>query len=249
PRKGRCHPLVLAALACALSACRSDPLPAPPPDVPACTSPDVRVIGPAQAPADATLVMLHGYGANAADIEPVARALSRASPHLAVLVPDGCDPRGGSPTGREWWPYRREGDTDRAATVRKAALRVSRFVDAELARRGLPRDRVAWAGFSQGAILSQWMAVHGEPQPIAAVSFSGRFDDDASDDPVTTPVLLVHGEHDAMIPFAEVGLAQRALAARGAKVERLDRPAMGHNIDGESLNAAVAFLARSLGAR
>ncbi len=85
--------------------------------------------------------------------------------------------------------------------------------------------------------------------PIAAVSFSGRFDDDAPDDPVTTPVLLVHGERDAVIPFAESDVAQRALAARGAKVERLDRPAMGHSIDAESLNAAVAFLARSLGAR
>ena len=33
---------------------------------------------------------------------------------------------------------------------------------------------------------------------------------------------------------------------RGAKVERLDRPAMGHEIDRESIAAAVAFLTRNL---
>jgi len=134
--------------------------------------------------------------------------------------------------------------------LKTAAIRVSRFVDAELLRRGLPRDRVAWAGFSQGAMLSQWMAVHARPRPLAVVSFSGRFDDDSPvEAPVATPVLLVHGGRDAIIPFAEAERAERALRARGAVVDRVDRPAMAHAIDSESLAAAVAFLARHLGPR
>ena len=35
----------------------------------------------------------------------------------------------------------------------------------------------------------------------------------------------------------------------GARVEHLDRPAMGHSIDAESMAAAVAFLGRPLGPR
>ena len=60
------------------------------------------------------------------------------------------------------------------------------------------------------------------------------------------PVLLVHGALDGRIPFAESGRAEQSLIARGARVERLDRPQMAHTIDGESLAAAVAFLGRSL---
>jgi phospholipase/carboxylesterase len=242
-----------------LLGCRADPAPPqqrptaeaaklPQDDVPPCTPPSVRVIDAAEGPADTTLVMLHGYGANAADIEPAARALAGARPRLSILVPDGCDPSEGTPGGRQWWGSRRGPDPERAAHLRTAAIRVSRFIDAELMRRGLPRDRVVWAGFSQGAMLSQWMAVHATPRPLAVVSFSGRFDDDAPiTAPVATPVLLVHGGRDTMIPFPESERAERALVARGAKVERVDRPAMGHSIDRESLAAAVAFLARNLG--
>jgi phospholipase/carboxylesterase len=94
------------------------------------------------------------------------------------------------------------------------------------------------------------MAVHATPPPLAVVSFSGRFDDDAPvGAQVATPVLLIHGARDARIPFAESARAEQALVARGARVERLDRPNMGHAIDGESLAAAVAFLGRSLGPR
>jgi phospholipase/carboxylesterase len=210
----------------------------------------VRFVGPAQSPADATLVMLHGYAANAHDIEPVARTLAGAAPHLALLVPDGCDPSEGRPGARQWWALARGSEAHPADKVKKASLRVSRFVEAELQRRGLPRDRIVWAGFSQGAMISQWMAVHATPRPLAVVSFSGRFIDDTPiAAPVGTPVLLVHGERDQVIPFAQAQVAEQALTARGAKVERVDRPTMGHGIDPESVTAAVAFLTRNLGAR
>jgi MFS family permease len=51
------------------------------------------------------------------------------------------------------------------------------------------------------------------------------------------------------VETAESDRAERSLVARGAKVERVDRPMMAHAIDDESLAAAVAFLARNLGAR
>jgi phospholipase/carboxylesterase len=210
----------------------------------------VRVVPAAEPPAEATLIMLHGYGASAADIEPVARALGRSDPHLAVLVPDGCDPFEAGPEGRQWWGMRDTTPGDRAARLHTAAVRVERMVEAEIARQGLPRDRRAWAGFSQGAMLAEWMAVHAAPRPAAVVAFSGLFADDApAGPPVGTPVLLVHGTRDTRIPFAAAEHAERELRARGAVVERLDRAGMGHSIDEASLSAAVAFLGRHLAAR
>ena len=253
--------LVVGAIACApaLVSCRSDPAPVPQhtttdatvpssEDVQPCAPPRVLVVGPEETPADTTLVMLHGYGADAADLTPVARALAHARARTVVLVPDGCDPSESGPKGRQWWSMRDA--SDRGSRVKAAAVRVSRFVDAELRSRGMPRDRIVWAGFSQGAMLAQWMAVHATPSPLAVVSFSGRFDDDSPIGPaVATPILLVHGARDAVVPFAESERAQRSPVARGAKVERVDRPMMAHAIDDESLAAAVAFLARNLGAR
>ena len=199
-------------------------------------------------PANTSLVVLHGYGADAANIEPVARALVRALPHVTAIVPDGCEPAATVPGGRQWWSLGSATPSQRAARVRRVGASVLAMALEELARRGLPVDRVAWAGFSQGAILSQWMAIHAKPRPVAVISFSGRFDDDSrADGPVATPVLLVHGARDPLIPFAETAHAQRALLDRGAVVERLDRPAMAHAIDPESITYAAAFLARVAG--
>lgn len=210
-----------------------------------CTPPEVLQLGPTTAPAEATIVVLHGFGTTAADMERVARALMSASSRLAVLIPDGCDAADGHPRGRQWWSRARS--ADRSAAMSYAGARVSRLVKAELERRRLPRDRVAWAGFSQGAMLAQWMAVHGSPTPVAAISFSGRLDDDSPvGPPVGTPVLLVHGARDTMVPFAEAARSEATLTLRGAKVERLDRPTMGHAIDDDSLRAAIAFLTRTL---
>lgn len=251
------------------------PLPAPP----ACAPSDVRVVPAGEGVATTTLVLLHGYGGSAADMEPVGRALARGVPGLAVLVPDACDPwESGAPGagGRQWFGIRdlrdlrdqrdqrdpRDGrDDPRAARVRVAAERVLRFVAAALPERGLPTTRVAFAGFSQGAMISQWIAVHAVevapalPRPLAIVSFSGRFDDDSpptAPDPgagLGVPLLLVHGERDAVIPFAQADRAAAALAARGVRVERLSRPEMAHAIDDVSLAAAVSFLTRAVGSR
>lgn len=221
-------------------------------------SPEVRVI--CAADAVATLVLLHGYGASAADMEPVGRALAAGVPGLAVVVPDGCDPWEKSAensadgrAGRQW--YGLEGlreetpaaHRERAARVRVAAARVQAAVAREIAARGLPSGRVGYAGFSQGAMIAEWIAVHGAPRPRAVVAFSGRFDDDGpGPDSASTPVLLVHGERDRVIPFIEAARAEEALRARGATVERVTRPAMGHAIDDPSIEAARAFLARTL---
>lgn len=247
--------------------CRADPPAAGPSDAPAsvvvasaaparaCVSPEVRVIGADGA--SASLVLLHGYGASAADIEPVGRALAAGLRGVAVLVPDGCEAWEGGSSGRQW--YGLEGLRDesagahqkRAARVREAGARVQALVAAELSRRGLPTGRVAFAGFSQGAMISEWLAVHGAPRPRAVVAFSGRFDDDGPPEQragAPAPVLLIHGERDRVIPFLEAARAEEALRRRGAAVERVTRPAMGHSIDEASIEAATAFLGRWLDA-
>jgi phospholipase/carboxylesterase len=214
----------------------------------ACAPAKIIAIPARDPPAEATLVMLHGYGSNAENVEPVARELALVSPKLAVLVPDGCDPSGGNPNGRQWLEGGRGApESQRAVRLARAGQRVESFVFAELDRRGFPRDRVVWAGFSQGAMLAQWMAVHATPRPLAVISFSGRFDDaDPPGAPVGTPVLVVHGTDDQMIAFNESQRAEAALVARGARVEHIDRPGMGHAIDAEARAAGAAFLKRVL---
>ena len=61
------------------------------------------------------------------------------------------------------------------------------------------------------------------------------------------PVLLVHGEDDAVVPFASMQTAAEALAGIGVAVETFARPGLAHGIDGPGLEAALVKLRTAFG--
>jgi phospholipase/carboxylesterase len=121
-------------------------------------------------------------------------------------------------------------------------------VDAD--RRGLAPDRVVLVGFSQGAIVSTYLAVHRSPRPMAVVSLSGRYADAAPPpgavEAQPVPVFLVHGDRDAVMPVGLAQEAERALAARGARVTSRVVPMLGHGVDERVLASVREFLGAEL---
>jgi phospholipase/carboxylesterase len=186
------------------------------------------------------VVFLHGVGASADDLLPIASALAPSLPGAEILLPDGFHAFDGGGGGRQWFSLRGVNDANRPARVRAAAIEVDAYLEQELSRRHLARDRLVVIGFSQGAMLGEWLAVH---RPLrAVVAFSGRFADDEPVVRTTTPVLIVHGARDPLIPVAEAHAAAAALEARGAAVTVHIHPALGHGIDPKAVEEARAFL-------
>jgi phospholipase/carboxylesterase len=194
------------------------------------------------------VLLLHGVGADAADFQPLARALAGALPQAEFLVPDGFHPFDGGGPGRQWFSLRGVTEANRAARVTVAAEEVSRYADAELARRGLAGDRLVLVGFSQGAIVAASVGLHRRPAPAALVLLSGRVAEATA--PVAGaakfPVLVAHGSADPVIPVAVVEPAARVLAAWGARVTTKIYPGLGHEVGPEELRDVQAFLAAAL---
>ena len=233
-----------------LSGCRANESTAKPAEtkaMPAPAPPRVLDVKPEGPPAR-LVVVLHGVGADADDLLPVARALSPTLPDAEWLVADGFHPFSGGGTGREWFSIVGITEENRGARVKTAAEAVARWIDDELAARKLGWDRLVLLGFSQGSILANWLAVHRGPR--AVVAFSGRFADVAEPgsphDPIrtNTPVLVVHGARDPVIPVSNADDVKKALEARGARVTVSIHPALGHGIDAQGIDEARAFLAR-----
>ena len=229
----------------AASAPPAAPLAAPPAPRP---SPDAMPsFGPLSGRAPtAVVVMLHGYGANGADLRAVAQTLAADVPDAVFLLPDALEPMPGSPDGRQWFPLAGADDAARRVGVRRAAAQLGPWIDRELAARSLPRARLALVGFSQGAMLALDLGVHLSPAPAGVVSLSGRLVDDLDPSAAPSPTLIVHGTADARIPVDE---ARRALARLGelhARTESLIQPGVGHTITPQAMATAGAFLRRLL---
>ena len=57
-----------------------------------------------------------------------------------------------------------------------------------------------------------------------------------------TPILLVHGEQDEVVPFGSLDRSKNLLNKIGFDVETLSRPNLAHGIDPEGISKGMQFL-------
>lgn len=206
--------------------------------------------GPAQATSLA--VLLHGYGADGNDLLGLADVLAPHLPHTAFVAPDAPEPCRGSPMGRQWFPIPwldGSSEVDAGAGLARAADDLNAFLDAQMAAEGLSPGAVALIGFSQGAMMSLHVAPRRALALAGIVAISGRLlvaDRLAAEAKVKPPVLLIHGDQDPVVPFADMGLAGNVLTAAGFEVWGHLMRGTGHGIAPDGLGAALGFLTERL---
>lgn len=207
--------------------------------------------GPAKA--GAVVVFLHGYGADGADLLGLADPLAPHLPDTAFYAPDAPEPSRNNPFGRQWFPIPwLDGSTDAEAAAGAAASArdIDAFLDDVLKREGLAADRMAVVGFSQGTMMALQVLPRRAEAVAGIVGISGRLlapERLEAEVRVKPPVLLMHGDQDPMVPFAEMKLAAEALNAAGFTVYGHVMKGTGHGISPDGLGAALSFLRQVLG--
>ena len=131
-------------------------------------------------------------------------------------------------------------------------------------RRRAPASITSWRARSSGGVCRQArsrrpvrLLARGDPvarrapsralSSRAVVAASGRLATTPGPKPaVATPVLLLHGDRDQVVPPAETVRAKEALSQAGFSVEAHVYPGLGHSISPEGLATAGRFLAKHL---
>jgi phospholipase/carboxylesterase len=204
--------------------------------------------GPASKAAPTQLVVLcHGLGADGHDLIDLAPTWGHALPDAAFVSVDAPFAHD-SGFGRQWWSVADRSPPVVEAGVRHAAGFLERFIDAELQRLGLPADRYALMGFSQGAMTVLFTGLRRASAPRAILAFSGALiapESLATELANHAPVLLVHGEADDVVPAQRSRDAEAALRAANVPVEAVYVPRLGHGIDDTGLAMGALTLQRA----
>lgn len=198
---------------------------------------------PAQGPATHLVVLLHGYGADGNDLIGLAEHWREFLPGAAFVAPNAPDRVPGAPSGFQWFPISRIDPHEMQNGVTAAAPGVEAFLDAELARLGLPPERLVLAGFSQGTMLALHVGLRRAVPPAAIIGFSGLLAVPPPADGPRPPVLLTHGEADTVIPVSAMFAAATTLGAAGVPLQWHLTRGMGHGIDQDGLVLAGLFMA------
>ena len=188
----------------------------------------------------ASLIVLHGLGADGNDFVPIAQQLDLSAigavrfvfPHAAVRR---VTINGGAPM-RAWYDIlgmdgaRREDE----AGLRGSMAEVQALIDREAAR-GVPPARTVLIGFSQGCAMALLTGLRA-PQRLAGVAgLSGYLPlaattaAERSEANRGLPLFLAHGRFDAMVPLARGQATRDALQALGYTPEWHDYP-MEHSV-------------------
>jgi len=193
------------------------------------------------------VLALHGYGADGSQFVPVLRRWAAYLPEAELVALHGPAPCGLQPQGREWFELTNL-PAALLARARATAPLVEAFIAEILAARGLGAERLALAGFSQGAVVSLYLGPRRRPPIGAVVSFAGVLvgADDLGEFGARPRVLLVQGTLDRMVRIQSMYAAQAALRDRGAHVECLIREGRQHEIDEPGIEGAGGFLRQAL---
>ncbi|HXU90181.1 MAG TPA: dienelactone hydrolase family protein [Methylomirabilota bacterium] len=204
----------------------------------------------------ATVIWLHGLGADGYDFEPIVPELGLPDtlpvrfvfPH-APMRPVTIN---GGAVMRAWYDIvslegvRREDD----AGVRASQESVEALIASERAR-GVPASRLVLAGFSQGgAIALQTGLRHADRLAgIMALStylpLASTLTAEASAANREVPIFMAHGRDDSLIPIERAAISRDVLRKAGYKVEWQDY-AMQHAVCREEIDDVAGWLRRVL---
>jgi phospholipase/carboxylesterase len=205
----------------------------------------------------ATVVILHGLGADGTDFLPFADELrlDAVGPVRWVFPRAPVQPVtiNGGAAMRSWYDIlgadivRRED----AAGVRASIARVHRLLEREIAR-GMPAGRIVLGGFSQGCAITLGAGLRFGHRLAGLVGMSGYVplaDSTAAERHAANadvPVFLAHGQRDGIVPMARGAAGRELLQGLGMDVEWHDYP-MEHSVCIEEVQALRQWLLRVLG--
>ena len=201
---------------------------------------DAVVLSPADRPADAAVIWLHGLGADGHDFVPLVPELKLAHgaairfvfPHAQVrpvTINNGY-------SMRAWYDITSltAAGRDDETGIRESAQRILAYITRERIA-GIAANRIVLAGFSQGGAMALYTGLrHDEPLGgILALStylpLKAQLSAEAHAANRRVPILMCHGTRDPVVTHALGASSRDTLAAQGYDVDWREYP-MEHSL-------------------
>ena len=206
----------------------------------------------------ASIIVLHGLGADGNDFVPIAEELRLEAvgpvrfifPHAPVRPVT----INGGMAMRAWYDLLH---ADLVKREDEAGLRASRLdIEALIAterERGIAASRIVLAGFSQGCAMTLLTGLRHTERLAGLVGLSGYLplaDSSAAERSAASmalPVFLAHGRDDTVIPLARAAASRDALQALGCVVDWHEYP-MAHSVCAQEVGDLNRWLLKVLAA-
>ena len=188
------------------------------------------------------IILLHGWGADAADMFGLAPFLGRVREGCGFYAPNAPFPCAASPYGRQWFDIQ-EGEKGAMSAMDDLQELLFNIFD----EFSISPSKIILGGFSQGGMMT--LAVGPLFELAGLISFSGALLTEKNlkkSSKSSPPILLIHGDLDDVVPASSLIDAQSHLEEKGYRVEVILEKGVGHSINELGLDAAKNFIDANL---
>lgn len=213
----------------------------------------IELQGPTLEPKDQIkklVIFLHGYGSNGNDLISLTEGLYKSLPNTAFVSPNapfGCDE---NPMGYQWFPLSqpRTYESCLQGSI-TAAPHLNAFIDAQKQLYHIQDKDIALIGFSQGTMISLYIAPRRQQAFAAVIGLSGllpAIEELATETISRPPILLIHGDQDDVLPHALMAEAEQNLTKNGFNVTTHTSKGVGHGVAPDGIDLTREFLVKHL---
>ncbi|SDB50796.1 phospholipase/carboxylesterase [Pseudomonas sp. NFACC23-1] len=198
----------------------------------------VHASGPAPEDVGTVTLLIHGRTQGPADMFAIAERL--ALPGMAYQAVEAFE--------KSWYPDKFMAPlANNQPLLDHAVARIDRLIH-DLEARGIPRERIALLGFSQGACLASEYVYRYPQRWGALIAYTGgligpegtqwALNGTLAD----TPVLLANSDADAWVPLSRTEQTLEVFRAMGAAVQLRVYPGLAHEVNDEEIALGRALL-------
>lgn len=187
------------------------------------------------------IVMLHGLGSNGNDLESLIPFLKKKLPDSEFFSPNGIEPCDLFPFGYQWFSLANRDDSAIALELERVAPQIQNMIMQKAESLGLA-DNIILLGFSQGTMASLYLALSSNKPYKAVIGFSGALILPSNIMQKNTPICLIHGSDDEIVPAWNLELTKEKLAKENIEVTTFLYQDLAHSIDMRGLISAINFI-------
>lgn len=181
-------------------------------------------------------VFLHGSGATAQSMIPIAFKYQARFPSAALIVPTGFAAYETDQDAQQWYSTRGLNDDNRLARVAEILPRIEDLVRREQTNYRVPKERTVLIGYSQGGTVALETIKALPALAGAVVAYSARFARlPRCGTRIGARIHLVHGEYDSVVMRVHAERAARVLSALHVPVTLDIIDDLGHALSHEAI--------------
>lgn len=192
---------------------------------------------PSSSKPQGVIVALHGWGANAEDLAGLAPVINL--PNYSMLFPQAPFDHPHVDGGKMWYDFQNPSKNSNSTQLQESRSQLQAYF-ASLAEMNIP---IFLLGFSQGGAMTLDIGLDPNFQLNLAglISLSGYLHPNIPQTAIASPILIIHGTRDSVVPIIAAQSAKTTLTKLGAKVTYAEFQ-MGHEINLEAIALVRKFI-------